>query len=364
MVNIYLHIDGTQHHQSIANKLFLDTDFTDVTLVSQDKQHVSAHRAVLSASSDFFRCILYISLQQNMVTYHVEAESDIIQALLKFIYLGHCTIQEKKEQLFFSLAEQWGIKIFQNTDERRHGKYSGNNTNTSSLIPNKNYQDRNKTEPKMNFVNPTENILEPIKRHSGIDSNMADESFTENSLEENRAHSTNYEHFTRNANNFTTILEQKKIYTRKDIDTNIHILSENSSEKKKTLTDKECDIDIPIFSEKSAKLNILYSAIDSNISNAIHTNNSSEQSKTCARMDLDPIDPVLSKNRLEQNSEIIYNQSNDPTSQKNQKIYDGNQLELEVVDLKNLKKEGPDTLLLLSTAKVCIIFSYLGALII
>ena len=55
---------------------------------------------------------------------------------------------------------------------------------------------------------------------------------------------------------------------------------------------------------------------------------------------------------LEQNSEILINQSNDRLSQKKQNIYkDSIKFELKVVD--NHKKEGHNTLGGLCPAKVC-----------
>ena len=39
-------------------KLRREEDFFDVTLVSDDEHHISAHKLVLSSSSDFFKNIL------------------------------------------------------------------------------------------------------------------------------------------------------------------------------------------------------------------------------------------------------------------------------------------------------------------
>ena len=54
---IYFFRPNIESEHSLGSKLFADSDFTDVTLVSDDNQHISVHRAVLSANSNLFRCI-------------------------------------------------------------------------------------------------------------------------------------------------------------------------------------------------------------------------------------------------------------------------------------------------------------------
>ena len=48
--------------QNVAKDMFRqlksDTDFTDVTLVSEDLVHIRAHKVILAASSDLFQAIL------------------------------------------------------------------------------------------------------------------------------------------------------------------------------------------------------------------------------------------------------------------------------------------------------------------
>ena len=114
MVHVYFSNGNTNHYQSTVNTLFLDTDFTDVTLVSEDNKHVSTHRAILSASSKFLRSLLYTSLQESMITYNVEAGFDIIRALVEYMYLGHCTVEEDKKEQLYLLAKLWGIELVLN----------------------------------------------------------------------------------------------------------------------------------------------------------------------------------------------------------------------------------------------------------
>ena len=100
-----------QNGQILASMLFTDSDFSDVTLVSADNQHVSAHRAVLSATSSFLRSVLFESCQQNTFLYMGMIDFKVLQSLVEFIYLGHCSIDSDKEGQLKSLALQLGVDM-------------------------------------------------------------------------------------------------------------------------------------------------------------------------------------------------------------------------------------------------------------
>ena len=107
----YLQISNTNisNGDNLLRKLLHDTDFSDVTLVTADNKHISAHRSVLSASSPFLRMILFESLQQNTFLYLGMVESAIVQALVNFIYVGRCEIrQELVEQLNYFAIQMGG----------------------------------------------------------------------------------------------------------------------------------------------------------------------------------------------------------------------------------------------------------------
>ena len=110
-----IYISNSRHlkttKSSLVDKLFSDSDFCDVTLIGDDNKHVSAHRAVLSLTSKFLRCMLYTSLQQGMVNINIKASSDVIQALVQYMYLGHCKLEKCEEDQFFFLAEKWGFEL-------------------------------------------------------------------------------------------------------------------------------------------------------------------------------------------------------------------------------------------------------------
>ena len=116
---------NTPNGKSLADMLYLDSDFSDVTLVSADNQHVSAHRAVLSANSSFLRSVLLESFQQNTFLYMGMVDFEVLQALVELIYLGHCSTDRDKEGQIKSLALQLGVNI-SNQSQDIAGLYDDN----------------------------------------------------------------------------------------------------------------------------------------------------------------------------------------------------------------------------------------------
>ena len=95
--------------QNLGLKLLADPDFTDVTLVGADNHHFPVHKVILSASSTFLRRLLIDSLQQNTFLFLSSAETDCLDALVQFIYLGHCTVRNERVKHLFNLAWSLGV---------------------------------------------------------------------------------------------------------------------------------------------------------------------------------------------------------------------------------------------------------------
>ena len=95
--------------KNFFQQLFLDTDFTDVTLACDDGQVVRAHRVVLAFVSPFFRTILSNSSHPNPLVHIQGAEIHQIRQMLNFIYLG--TIQIESDQLDAFLEATSRLKI-------------------------------------------------------------------------------------------------------------------------------------------------------------------------------------------------------------------------------------------------------------
>ena len=89
--------------------LFLDQEFSDVTLVCADNKQLQCHRAVLAASSSFLRDLLSTTTQQNTFLYLGRVKEGELLSLLEYIYLGKCSVEKKNLASFLELAEELGL---------------------------------------------------------------------------------------------------------------------------------------------------------------------------------------------------------------------------------------------------------------
>merc|ERR1719342_2002649 len=85
-------------------------EFTDVTLVTEDKKHFKAHKVVLSASSPVFKGIFKANLLSSPLIYLRGIQSHEIQAILEFIYLGQAALYQERMNEFLKVAKNLEIK--------------------------------------------------------------------------------------------------------------------------------------------------------------------------------------------------------------------------------------------------------------
>ena len=102
-----------------------EKEFLDVTLVSSDRKHVSAHRVVLSACSDYFKTILKLNKQGSPILCLENVSYQELSYVVDYIYNGEVNLEEKYLERFLSIAERFNIEGLQvNKDEEKHEKVS------------------------------------------------------------------------------------------------------------------------------------------------------------------------------------------------------------------------------------------------
>ena len=67
---------------------FLFSNFTDVTLVSDDGKYFRAHKIVLSTGSQLLREILHLQFPHEPIIYFHSIKKENLKALLDYMYLG------------------------------------------------------------------------------------------------------------------------------------------------------------------------------------------------------------------------------------------------------------------------------------
>lgn len=95
-----------------VRNLHTDRDFTDVILACQGEQQVKAHKAVLGASSSFFRSVLLehpSDPYEHLFICLLEVPLDQLKKLVEFIYLGEVKIPEEELADFLDLGKDLQI---------------------------------------------------------------------------------------------------------------------------------------------------------------------------------------------------------------------------------------------------------------
>ena len=96
-------------------KLREDQRCSDVTLVTDDGQHIQAHKIILSAGSHFFSDIFLKSNQTNMLIYLKGINSVQLKDLLDvdFIYNGKASVGQEGLKEFIETGKELQVKGFE-----------------------------------------------------------------------------------------------------------------------------------------------------------------------------------------------------------------------------------------------------------
>ena len=99
--------------QSVVSQSFSvlrqEADFYDVTLVTDDHTQISAHKLVLSASSDLFKSILRKNHLSHPLLYLSGVDSTSVGFVLDYIYQGEVEIYQNELDNFLEVAQKMKI---------------------------------------------------------------------------------------------------------------------------------------------------------------------------------------------------------------------------------------------------------------
>ena len=93
-----------------------DNDYSDVTLVSEEDQHIQAHRIILTDCSQFFSSTLKRNKHSHPLIYMRGLKANDLEAILDFIYLGEDNIHEEDVKGFMVLAKERKLKGIANSE--------------------------------------------------------------------------------------------------------------------------------------------------------------------------------------------------------------------------------------------------------
>ena len=109
-------------------KLRNKSEFSDVTLVSQDGEKIEAHKMILASSSPLFMDLLSQNKHLHPLIYMRGLKSDVLVALLDFLYFGEADIWQEELNDFLSLAAELKLKGLGGVEKETAGTSSKPNT--------------------------------------------------------------------------------------------------------------------------------------------------------------------------------------------------------------------------------------------
>ena len=92
-------------------KLRADRKLFDVTLATNDGQHIQAHKMILSEGSYIFSDIFMKNSQSNMLVYLKGISSANLQPIIDFIYNGEVFITQSELNEFIETGKDLRVKV-------------------------------------------------------------------------------------------------------------------------------------------------------------------------------------------------------------------------------------------------------------
>ena len=101
----------SDHLREMVNEMMTSSQFADVTLVTDDKQLIRAHRNILSACSPVFKHILNLdSSIANPVIYLRGIQNSEMVSIMQLIYQGQVSFNEERLSELLTVSKNLEIK--------------------------------------------------------------------------------------------------------------------------------------------------------------------------------------------------------------------------------------------------------------
>ena len=101
----------SDHLKSMMKELMTNEDFSDVTLVTEDKKHIKANINILGTCSPVFKHLLKREKSSNQIMYLRGIQFTEIETIIQFIYLGEATFYKERMDELLAVAKSLEIEV-------------------------------------------------------------------------------------------------------------------------------------------------------------------------------------------------------------------------------------------------------------
>ena len=136
------------------NTLRREEELFDVTLVSDDEQHIQAHKMILSASSEFFKNIIKKSNHSNPLIFLSGVTSIELYRVMDYIYEGEVQLLQDDLDSFLEIANK--LKI--------GGLYGVGTEKIDDVVEANESKFENHKEYKEDFVEEDVDAMQTVKK--------------------------------------------------------------------------------------------------------------------------------------------------------------------------------------------------------
>ena len=98
---------------NMIRNLLNDTQFADVTLISDDRRRIKAHKIILNSCSPFFKQVLAETSNEKPILFIKGIDYSELSAIVGYIYLGRTEIAEDNLGKFMKAAKELEIDCLQ-----------------------------------------------------------------------------------------------------------------------------------------------------------------------------------------------------------------------------------------------------------
>ena len=121
--------DFNQKCPKVFKDLWLDTELSDVTLATEDRGQLTAHKVILAASSPFFKRLLEKNQNPHPLLFLMGVKMVQLKQLLSYIYLGKCDLTQEQLSAFMATGKQLEIEGLSGEIEESKECYSPSKIN-------------------------------------------------------------------------------------------------------------------------------------------------------------------------------------------------------------------------------------------
>ena len=168
----------SEHLRGMMSQMMTTTEFADVTLVSEDRKYIKAHRNILSACSPVLKDILSMDKNSSTFIYLRGIQYSELECILHYFYLGEATLSNERINEFLAVAKILEIKSLQK--DVKTEPYTFNEVREPLMTMNVNAQEiEAELEANMDTFIENKDTLTVITNEQDIQSDLETDTFKE-----------------------------------------------------------------------------------------------------------------------------------------------------------------------------------------